>query len=76
MVYSYIVNHHAVVPGFQDEAPYVVALVELDEQKGLRLTTNMVGCKPEEVKVGMPVEAVFEDVTPEVTLIKFKPAGR
>ena len=35
---------------------------------------NIVDCKPEEVKIGMPVEAVFADVTPEVTLVNFRPA--
>lgn len=74
-VYSFIVSHHVVVPGFESEAPYVVALVELEEERGLRLVSNIVGCRPDEVRVGMPVEPVFEDVTPEVTLLKFRPAA-
>ena len=40
--------------------PYVVALVELDEQEGLRVATNIVGCEPEEVRIGMPVKVLFE----------------
>ena len=40
------------------------------------MLTNIVGCAPEDVKIGMPVQVSFEDVTPEVTLPKFKPAPR
>ena len=38
------------------------------------MLTNLVDCRPEEVKIGMPVEVAFDDVTPEVTLAKFRPA--
>ena len=58
-VYSYTVNHQRWIPG-SDEAPYVVAIVELVEQGGLRLTTNVVNCPPGEVRIGMPVRVVFE----------------
>jgi uncharacterized OB-fold protein len=46
--------------------------VELDE--GVKMLTNLVECRPEEAKIGMPVEVVYEDVTPQVTLAKFRPA--
>ena len=57
-VHAYTINHHPWIPGF--DPPYVVAVVELAEQDGLRLTTNIVGCDPAEVSVGMPVRVVFE----------------
>ena len=60
-------------PGFRDALPYVLAYVELGE--GVRMLTNIVDCAPDDVRIGMPVEVVFEDVTPAVTLPKFKPAG-
>ena len=44
------------------DPPYVVAIVELPEQDGLRLTTNIVGCEPDDVRIGMPVQVVFERV--------------
>ena len=59
-------------PGFQDEVPFVVALVELAEQPGLRLIANIRGCSPAEVRIGMPVEVVFEEVLPGVTLPQFR----
>lgn len=71
-VYTYTVTHQNQAPGFRDSLPYVLAYVELAE--GVRLLTNIVGCDPAAVKIGMPVEVVFEDVTPETTLPKFKPA--
>ena len=68
-VYSYTVVWRASSRRFAD-APYVLAIVELDE--GPRLTTNIVA-SPESVKIGMPVMVSFDDVTPEHTLVKFKP---
>lgn len=70
-VYSFTVTHQNQAPGFRGELPYVLAIVELDE--GPRLMTNIVGCAPDAVRIGLPVEVVFEDVTPEVTLAKFRP---
>jgi hypothetical protein len=42
------------------EVPYVLALVELEEQADVRLATNIVNCLPETVRIGMPVEVLFE----------------
>jgi uncharacterized OB-fold protein len=56
-VYSYTINRQAWVPGL--EVPFVIAMVELDEQPGLRLMTNIVDCPTEEVEIGMPVEVAF-----------------
>ena len=72
-VYTYTVTYQNQSPGFREELPYVLAYVELE--KGVRLLTNIVGCAPAQVRIGMPVQVSFEDVTPEVTLPKFRPAG-
>ena len=69
-VYSYTVVRRASTRSFADQ-PYVLAIVELDE--GPRMTTN-VEAPIESIKVGMPVSVYFDDVTPERTLVKFKPA--
>jgi len=71
-IYTFTVTNQNQAPGFRESLPYVMAWVELDE--GVKMLTNIVDCPPQEVKIGMPVEAVFEDVTPEVTLVKFRPA--
>ena len=70
-VYTYTVTYQNQSPGFRDELPYVLAYVELDE--GVRLLTNIVGCAPERVAVGMRVSVVFDDMTPEISLPKFTP---
>ena len=70
-IYTFTVVYQNLAPGFRDELPYVLAYVELEE--GVRMLTNIVGCPPEAVRIGMPVEVIFEDVTPAVTLPKFKP---
>ena len=72
-VYSFTVTHQNQAPGFREELPYVLAIVELAE--GVRMMTNVVGCPPDMVRIGMPVEVVFDDVTPDVTLPKFRPVS-
>lgn len=57
-VVTYTVNHQAWLPGM--DVPYVVAIVELVEQPGLRLTTNIVDCDPADVAIGRSVQVVFE----------------
>jgi uncharacterized protein len=69
-IYSYCVMGMNLVPGFV--LPYVIAVVELDDAPGCRLTANIVDCPAEAVQIGLPVEVVFEDRTAEVTLPQFR----
>jgi uncharacterized OB-fold protein len=73
MLYSYIVPHRAFVPGFQKDAPYVVALAEVDQAGGAKLLANLVGCSPADVKIGMKLRMVWEDRTPEASLPQWAP---
>ena len=57
-VASFTINHQPWMP--EMEVPFAVAIVELPEQEGLRLTTGLKGCAPEEVRIGMPVHVTFE----------------
>jgi uncharacterized OB-fold protein len=57
-VFTYTINHQPWYPNF--DPPYVIAIVEIEEQPSVRLTTNIVGCAPDEVYVGMPVQVAFE----------------
>ena len=72
-VYSFTVTQQNQAPGFRESLPYVLAVVQLEE--GPRTMTNIVGCAPDAVRIGMPVEVEYEDVTPEITLAKFRPVG-
>lgn len=56
-VYTFTITNQNQARGFADACPYVMAYVELDE--GPRLLTNIVGCEPDAVEIGMPVVADF-----------------
>ena len=70
-VSSWVVFHQSYFHSFDDDVPYNVAEVELEE--GPRLLTNLVEMSNDAIRAQMPVEIVFDDVTDEVTLAKFKP---
>ena len=57
-VLAHTINRQVWEPGL--EAPYVIAIVEMDEQSGLRLTTNIVNCDIQAVAIGMRVRVLFE----------------
>lgn len=63
-------NHQPWIPGIA--VPYAIAIVALDEQKSLNLTTNIVGVPPEDVFIGQRVAVVFEQAE-DVFLPLFKP---
>lgn len=70
-IYSYNVMHQVYHPGFAPEVPYAVVLVELEE--GCRVLSNLVDCPLDEIRIGLPVEVVFEKASDRVTLPKFRP---
>lgn len=71
-VYSFTVIEQPVDREFLGDIPYIYAIIQLDE--GPRMISNVVECAIEDVRVDMPVTAVFDDVTSDVTLVKFRPA--
>jgi len=73
-LYAFAIVHRAPTPAFRDMVPYVTAFVELEG--GVRMPTNLVmdDPTPETVKIGMPVEVIFEDMNDKIALPKFKPA--
>ena len=70
-VWSWVIFHQAFYPGYADDVPYNTAIIQLEE--GPSLHTNVIGCRNQDIYIGMPVEVVFEQVTDEVTLPKFRP---
>ena len=73
-VWTYSIHHMGPTQAYKGEPPYVVALVETEE--GIKMMTNIVDCDPNEVRIGMEVEVIFDDVTPDVTLPKFRPVKK
>jgi uncharacterized OB-fold protein len=72
VVFTFGVMHQFYHPGFTDELPYNVAVVELEE--GPRVQTNLVGVVNEAIRVGMPVQVTFEEQGEGVVLPKFRAA--
>ena len=70
-VFSWTTAYQPMHPAFT-EVPYSAVVVEMEE--GVRLVSWVVDTKPEELQLDMPVEVIFDDVTPEVTLPKFRRA--
>ncbi len=68
-VYSFTVVHRPPRPAFA--VPFVVAIIELDE--GWYLLSNVIGCDPDAVHVGMTVEVAFTDMDETITLPLFRP---
>lgn len=69
-VFSFVVFHQAYHPGFKGDLPYNVALIQLEE--GPRMYSNVVGTPNDQVRIGDAVEAVFDPVTPEISIPRFR----
>ena len=75
-LHSWTVIEDPPAPGFAAMLPLIVGIVELEEQPGLFLTANILGAAPGTLRLGLPFELLFEDVTDEVSLPQFRPAAR
>ena len=71
-VFTWTVIARALHPAFQNDTPYAPVVIEMDE--GVRLLSQVVDCAPDQLRIGMRVEVVFDAVTPESTLPKFRRA--
>jgi uncharacterized OB-fold protein len=73
-IYSYTVVENNAPSAFIADMPYVIAVIELDE--GVRMLSNVIGCEASELDCELPVEVVFEKLNEEITLPKFRLAGK
>jgi hypothetical protein len=71
-VYSFSILHRSGSPGFEDDVPYVVALVDLEE--GVRMMANVVNVASQQVEIGMPVSVTFERRADDFVVPQFEPA--
>ena len=69
-VFTWTVVARALHPAFQDDVTRAPTVIELEE--GVRLLSQVVDCPPEELQIGMPVQVIFDAVTEDVTLPKFR----
>ncbi|MEO8604227.1 MAG: Zn-ribbon domain-containing OB-fold protein [bacterium] len=70
-IYSWVVVHQSQHPAFNPDAPYNVVIVELEE--GPRLHGNLVDCANDAIRIGLPVEVVFDKVSGDTALVKWRP---
>jgi uncharacterized OB-fold protein len=70
-VYSFVRAHAPVLPAFSDKAPFYVVLVELEEDRRIRMVGNLLGAV-EKLAIGDAVEVAFEDVGPEDALPQWR----
>lgn len=72
-VYSFTVSRSVAMnfPGWEAELPVLMCLIDLDD--GVRLYGQVKGCKPEDMKIGMRVEAFFEAISDEAGIPRFRP---
>jgi uncharacterized OB-fold protein len=73
-VYTYTIVHRPIAAG--QDLPFVVAVVALEESGGLRMISNVVGASPDEIEIGMPVELVWEDMSADLAIPRFRPRLR
>ena len=73
-VYSFTAQYQRTGSRFDGEIPYVSAVVELRDAPGVTMGARLTGVDPESVTIGMSVIGEFVDATPEVTVLRFRPA--
>ena len=72
-LYTFAIMHQMMNPGFAADMPYNVSQIDLDE--GVRMVANITGVANDQLRIGMKVEAVFEDVGDGVSIPKFRPVA-
>ena len=70
-LYTYTIARQPTSPHFAKEVPQRLAIVELDE--GVRVTTTLVDVADDDIRIGMRVEPVYEAVSDEITLVRYRP---
>lgn len=72
-LYSWTETHHPFHIGFKAEVPYILVTVDLEE--GVRMQSQLIGAKLDDLKLGLPVEAVFADAADGFVLPYFRLVG-
>ena len=74
-LYSYCEIMQASHPYYADKLPYVIGVIDIDEEPGTRVPAGLVDCARDDLRCGIPMEVVFRAVTPTLTLPYFRPVG-
>ena len=71
-IYTYTLVHRPIAA--DQQLPYVIAVITLEGAGGVRMISNIVGAEPEDLRIGMPVELVWEDMSEQLAVPRFRPA--
>lgn len=74
-VYSFTETYKAFHPYFVDRVPYLLGVIELEEQPGLRVLSNLTGVAGDDVRINMPVKVGFEWLSSDLAIPVFSPVG-
>lgn len=74
-VYSFVSSYRPFLPGFQDDLPLIIAIVELEKAPDVKIIGNILDCRAEDVKIGMNVNMTWLDITEERALPQWIPAS-
>jgi uncharacterized OB-fold protein len=70
-VYTYTLVHRPIAAG--QKLPFVIAVIALEDSGGVRIISNLVDVKSDELEIGMPVELVWEDMSADLSIPRFRP---
>jgi uncharacterized OB-fold protein len=73
-VYTYTLVHRPIAAG--QKLPYVIAVIALEDAGGVRMISNLVGVDPDELEIGMPVELLWEDMSADLAVPRFRPISK
>ena len=73
-IYSYTIIHHPALPALKQDVPYNVVVVAFADAPGARLISNLIG-EPDRIRIGLPVEVVWDEVRPDLVLPRFRAIG-
>jgi uncharacterized protein len=71
-LFSFTILRQPFHPGFVDAIPLMIGLTELDDAPGVRILTNIVDAQPDQLRIGLPMEVVFER-RGDMALPQFRP---
>lgn len=75
-IHTFTIARQATSPHFADEVPQILAVVELDGCPGVKVTTTLVGTAATELRVGAPVEPVFDHGDGRATMLRFRASSQ
>ncbi|TFH25049.1 MAG: Zn-ribbon domain-containing OB-fold protein [Myxococcales bacterium] len=73
-VYTYTIIHRPIAA--DQELPYVIAVIALEDAGGVRMMSNVVDVNPDDLEVGTPVELVWEDMSADLAIPRFRPVRK